>query len=142
MEILDLATLDHVKRHHDTGEGKLNLNLLKRGHEKERKQLPTIMQNVYADVSQNPVRSPWTGSQGITHCLTTSSLLYTFARQRVVLPIELMYFQGHSREIRIPPGMLQASLRDLAGEGMCLPCLGTLIYSLFVTQLLPADNSN
>ena len=101
--------------------------------------------NIIVDVSQNPARRCFTPSKGIHHCLCTSSQLVHLGLMRVLLPCEYFFLQGHSESsIRFPnPAVFTSStgvsppsnrqLRTLAGEGMCLPCLGTIVWCLHLT---------
>ena len=133
LEILDLAVLQKaVSTHQGCAEAAVQ-DLKKLGTAKS---LKTFMSDVYADVSQNPCRQPWTNRFGVSKCLTTSTHMYAFARDRIVLPLELLFLQGHTREVRIPSGMSQNSIRNLAGEGMNLACLGSLLYCLRLTDML------
>lgn len=86
--------------------------------------------DLFVDVSQNPIRKAFTNSAGVSKCLTTSSSLYSFHRDGTVLPLEHLMFQGHGKEVCIPTTMTQAELKELAGEGICLPCLGAIMISL------------
>ena len=95
------------------------------------------LRHIYVDVSQNPTRRAWTNpATSVSKCLTTSTCLYSFGRGRRVLPGELMFLQGHSKEICIPESMTPSGLRDLAGEGMTLPCLGSLVLGLRLAFIL------
>lgn len=93
-----------------------------------------LLKHVYCDVSQNPKFKSHTNQEGITGCLTTSTLLYSFGRDRVVLPVELAMIQGHRRGFKFPPEMPSSKIRDLMGEGMNLPCLGTVVWCLYLTK--------
>ena len=98
-----------------------------------------VLENMFVDISQNPCRKPWSGasgSSGTSPCLTTSAVLYSFDRDSLVLPLELLFFQGHAKDIRLPQTMKQAAIRDLAGEGICLPCLATILAGLSMSGLL------
>lgn len=82
------------------------------------------------DISQNPVRRCFTPAHGCNHTLCTSSVLVHLGMKRMVLPCEHFAFQGHGLS-RVRFGDLSNSkLRTLAGEGMCLPCLGVVLFSL------------
>ena len=126
LEVLDLAVLGYL------GE-QLRPNMSMRDMQEQCSEL-------FTDVSQNPARRSYThraqDQSNVSKCLTTSTVLYTHGRDRLVLPQELLYFQGHSLDVRVPPGMKASALRDLAGEGICLPCLATLIYALHHTDSL------
>ncbi len=87
------------------------------------------LRHVYVDVSQNHARRPFTNDAGVTGTLTTSTLLYSFDRDNFVLPREMLYLHGHSRSICIPEEVKPNSIKSLAGEGVSLPCLGTVLYA-------------
>ena len=101
------------------------------------KERRTALSNVFCDVSQNPMFRTFTNSVGITGCLSTSTCLFSFGRDDFVLPIELLYFQGHGRSLSIPPHMRQQQIRDLAGEGISLPCLGVIMWAIYLTKGFP-----
>ncbi|CAE7266385.1 unnamed protein product [Symbiodinium sp. CCMP2592] len=111
LEVVELAAIAHVGPPPQKQHGRMR----------------QLLRDVFVDVSQNPVRQPWTNKSMISPCLTTSTVLYCFERDRVVLPLELMCWQGHKADIIVPATMSQSSLRDLAGQGICLPCLAMLI---------------
>ncbi|CAE7038707.1 unnamed protein product [Symbiodinium sp. CCMP2592] len=121
-EVLDLAVLQYLGRTgcSDGSEGGVRKKC----------------QDLYTDVSQNPNRKSFTAASGSSRCLTTSSTIYSHGRDRVVLPLEMLFFQGHTVDVKIPDGMKQRSLRSLAGEGICLPCLATLLFALHCTDSL------
>ena len=95
------------------------------------------LSDVYVDISQNPNRRCWTGRDGTSKCRTTSSRIYSYRRQGLVLPLEQLYWQGHSRSVKIPHDTPQSSIRDLSGEGICLPALGSIIVSLLLSGAFP-----
>ena len=137
LEILDLAVLDTVvaKKQGDSTDAVRELNQVTTPEE-----LKALVTDVYVDVSQNPSRKSWTNRSKVSKCLTTSTLLFSLAHDRMILPVELLFLQGHTREVQIPPSMSQNAIRDLAGEGMNLACLGSLLYCLRITNLLkPSD---
>ena len=93
-------------------------------------------QNLVLDVSQNPDRHAYT-KDGKFPCLTTSSHLYWYARDGMLVPLEHMLLQGHRRNLQIPKDMSSRALRQLAGEGMSLPCLGLLVWCMAATKQFP-----
>lgn len=95
--------------------------------------LMAAVEDVFVDVSQNPCRRAFTSSEGLSKCLHTATSLYSFQRDGVILPFELMQFQGHGLDIEIPTSMRQKELKDLAGQGICLPCLGLVVTALLIT---------
>ena len=96
-----------------------------------------LLKNVFCDVSQNPKHKSYTNSRGITGCLATSTVLYSYGHDRIVLPVELAMFQGHRRGFEYPPTITSNQIRDLAGEGMCLPCLATIVWCMYLTKGFP-----
>ena len=91
------------------------------------------VEDIYVDVSQNPCRRSFTGSEGISKCIHTASCLYSYKRDGIILPFELMLLQGHALDLKIPDSMRQKQLHDLASMGISLPCLGMIIVSLMLT---------
>ena len=69
--------------------------------------------------------------------MTTSSVIYSHGLDRIVLPIEMLLWQGHQLDVVVPGTMSQRSLRSLAGEGMTLPCLASIVH---VLQLMGGFN--
>ena len=123
-EVLDLAVLQHVGY-------PLCANL-------STQELDEACADLFTDLSQNPARKAFSNQAGVSKCLTSSSVLYTHARDRVVLPLEMMFFQGHTQELKVPRDFSQKALKDLAGQGICLPCLGLIVYCLLSTGSLEA----
>lgn len=97
-----------------------------------RKQLSGVL----VDLSQNPVRRCFT-KNGKTPCLTTSSNLYCFKRDSLLLPEEYMMLQGHQRTISIPDAMTGKQVQELAGEGMSLPSLALIVWRMVLVNNLP-----
>ena len=96
-----------------------------------------ILSNVYTDISQNPIRRNFTNARGITGTITTSTMLYSFHRDGIILPLELMMLQGHRRDFSIPYNMTSMQLKELAGEGIFLPCLGVVLWAMYITKGFP-----
>ena len=84
-----------------------------------------LLQHVYVDLSQNPARRKFSRA-GMCPTMTTSTRLFSFHRNGLLLPLEMMLLQGHRRTLTIPRGLSPEGLKTLAGEGMCVPCLGTI----------------
>ena len=94
-----------------------------------------LLKNCYIDISQNPrYQNPTSPTAA---CLCTGTVFYSFGLDRVLLPEEHLLLQGHSRGFRLPDSMRQASIRSLAGEGICLPCLGTVVWAMYLVKGLP-----
>ena len=95
-------------------------------------EIERAMWDIVVDLSQNPGRRYFSNAEGVAKCITTASKLYSFRRDRVVLPFELMLLQGHSESLKVPQGMRPKELAELAGEGICLPSLGLIVTSLML----------
>lgn len=90
----------------------------------------TCLADVVVDVSQNPCRRAFSNKDGNAKCLTTSSILYSFGKDRVLVAFEKMLLQGHSLALKIPSQMNNRSLQELAGQGISLPTLGLIMVAL------------
>ena len=124
-ELLDLAVMRYV------GDAPSTKTLLNSGPGK----LRAYCSELFTDVSQNPQRNPHTcRKDNVSRCLTTSSSVYSHGLDRIVLPLELMYWQGHQVDVKVPQSLRQRALRDLAGEAMTLPCVGSLLYALLLNK--------
>jgi hypothetical protein len=55
----------------------------------------------------------------------------------MVLGFEHMLLQGHRSDIQVPETMTDHDLRVLAGEGIALPCLGTIVWAMLITKAMP-----
>ncbi|CAE7686341.1 unnamed protein product [Symbiodinium sp. CCMP2592] len=94
---------------------------------------PDLMCNVFLDWSQNPARRAYSGKNGEMRCLTTSSQLYSFEADRALFPIEYMRLQGWGFDIAIPE-QCAGKMRELSGQGMSLPCLGAVIWAVYLLK--------
>lgn len=95
-------------------------------------ELEAALKGMFLDVSQSLHRKAYTQG-GVNRCLTTSSLLYSYEHDRIVTPLEMLYFQGYPRTLKIPMSLSPSELKDLAGEGMTLPCLAMVMWSIWTT---------
>ena len=139
-EVLDLACIGWL--------GKAGLDKLNASSEDRRLvEAQELCYNLFTDVSQNPERKKYTTKMddddidsGVVPCQTTSTILYSHKYDRVCHPLEMMRFQGHSVDLKLPAPaeMRQSQLQELAGSGMTLPCLATVVQALLSTNsLLP-----
>lgn len=126
-EILDLVAAERLK----------SFCGLKQAASSTWEQRRELLRGVYCDVSQNPKFASYTNAQGITGCLATSSNLYSYGRDRVVLPIEYILIQGHRRGMQFPHDMRSSEIKCLAGEGMFLPSLASVIWAMYLVKGLP-----
>ena len=119
--MLDLAAIAYM------GGGPQAAAMEARGHQAVQKACAGLL----TDYSQNPLKKPWTNrSTQISRCLTSSSQLYCHGKDRALLPIEMLFFQGYDVNVHVPAGCKPSTLADAAGQGICLPCLGTVVYAL------------
>jgi hypothetical protein len=96
-----------------------------------------LLRHVYCDVSQNPCRLTCTNAAGVTGTLTTSALLYSYHRNDLLLPFEHLLLQGHRRSFSVPAHITGQQLRALGGEGIFIPCLGTILWCMYLTKGMP-----
>jgi hypothetical protein len=89
---------------------------------------------LYIDLSQCISRKKW-GSEGF--CLTTTSLIYDFEMDQVWSPKAHLALQGHPVTDLSLEGFSQSDLKDLAGEGMFIPCVGMLMLAIFLNPHSP-----
>ena len=87
------------------------------------------LKDVVIDYSQNPIRRCFTSGEGYLHTLCTSSHLYHMGLDRIILPSEHLWLQGHNPHvIQIPSSLSPEEVRCLAGEGMALPSLAMSVF--------------
>ena len=99
------------------------------------------LKDCFVDVSQSHQRHTAT-RQGVNKCLTTSSLMYSYGQDRLLMPIEHIYLQGYPRSFKVPHHASATDLRDFAGEAMCLPCLATVMWSLMYNVRLTSTEAD
>lgn len=93
-----------------------------------------LLKHCYVDISQNPCRRPTNNQSGDLGTMTTSSLYYSFFRDGPILPFEMLLWHGHSRLLQVPSSTKANSLKELAGEGMSAPCLGSILWAAFLVK--------
>lgn len=103
-------------------------------------QIEEAMAESFVDVSQSHDRRPCSHQHGCLPTVTTSTLLYSFSKDSVVLPQELFMLHGFPRHMAIPPGMTQSNFRSMVGNGMCAPSLAQSLGALFVSFALKSRN--
>lgn len=92
------------------------------------------LENQFVDVSQSCSRMVATTQKGVTPTFTTSSQVYSFRLDRLLTPAEIMLIHGHSKQTRFPLDFTPAHLRRLAGEGMAVYSVATVIWCVFLTR--------
>ena len=100
-------------------------------------QRQSLLKGVFCDVSQNPKFASYTNDHGVTGCLATPTILYSYGKDRIVLPFEYILFQGHRRGMQFPTQMKSSEIKTLAGEGMFLASLGSVIWAMYLLKGLP-----
>ena len=88
----------------------------------------------YQDVSQCVSRHTWGSS---VPCITRSSLVYDFKRDQILSSKALLAMQGlpvPDMKLDSLPDVSEADLRDLAGECMFLPSLGSILLAVFLNR--------
>lgn len=119
LDLLDLVVIEAMK-----GRTKRTLS-----------EATSFLKDSYIDVSQSHDRKVVTNRSGVTPTVTTATELYSFNKDRLVLPQEIMRMHGHCLEqTRFPAGMSLAEMRRLAGEGMAVCCIGTVIWCVYLTK--------
>ena len=97
----------------------------------------SAVSGVALDISQSHSRPTFTSKYGVCPCLTTASMLYSYDDDSLLSAREHMYLQGHPKSIQVPDALTARNLRQLAREGMALPCLGLCIAALVSLKPIP-----
>ncbi|CAE7791263.1 unnamed protein product [Symbiodinium necroappetens] len=90
--------------------------------------------NTIIDVSQSITRGTCTKQSGVHPCFTTSSELYSYREDRLILAIEMLAILGYPREMIIPEDFTNRQLKRLVGNTISLPCLGMMFWSFQVMR--------
>ena len=93
-----------------------------------------VLKDTYLDISQGHDRMKHSRADGVACTFTTSTLLYPYSEDRVVLPFEMMLMHGFPRSAIAPRSIGQRALKDMVGNGMSLPCLATMIWAFWVMR--------
>lgn len=101
--------------------------------------IQNVMASIVCDLSQNPVRRAFSQSSGLAKCQTTSSILYSYGKDRLITAYEQLLLQGHSRSMKLTPDMKQSDVSDLAGMGISLPCLGLCVVAMLCSVGLGSE---
>ena len=83
------------------------------------------LKDIYVDVSQSLDRNCFSNAAGIVPCFTSSTELYSYGQDRVILPEEMLAMHGFGT-VTVPDSVDIRDLKRMAGTGMSLPCLGTV----------------
>lgn len=90
----------------------------------------SLMDGAFVDISQSHERPSFCFGSSNLPTLTSSSNLYSFTLDSVVMPSETCLWHGYPRTLQFPDSACQT--RRLVGNSMCAPCLGQAIISLIV----------
>ena len=85
------------------------------------------------DISQSHDRRAFS-KEGRARTLTTSSRLFAFSQNRLLTPLEHMIMQGYSEGLVVPSTVSASAVRRMAGEGMALPCLATILLAILLLR--------
>ena len=88
------------------------------------------MKDIVVDLSQNPIHRAFSNVAGVEKCLTTSSILYSYGRDRIKFPLEKLFLQGHGPATKIPETMPDRAIHEPAGQGISLPTFGMIVIAL------------
>ena len=110
-----------------------------KGHACSGKVLKKHLKDQYVDVSQSLQRRTFTSAEDMNRTQTTSSVLYSFNTDSVLVGKEMLQLQGQSSKFQIPEHAKDHVLRELAGEGMSVPCVGLVLWSLFLSTQFPKN---
>ena len=92
------------------------------------------LKGMLLDVSQSHHRKVFSSTDGTARTLTTASRLFSFNDNRMLAPVEHMFLQGFSQDLVVPDQISDHALRCMAGEGMALPCLATVLLAILLTK--------
>ncbi len=81
----------------------------------------------WVDISQSVARKPW----GALRTFTTSSQIYSFKEDRLLVPEEHFRLLGFGENL-VCGNLGPDELRKLAGEAMCVPCIALLVWSVLL----------
>ena len=101
------------------------------------KRVEQLLSETLVDVSQSHDRRPLPKLEGPNRCLTTSSSLFWFQQRRLLCPVEHMLLQGYTLPLQVPQTVSNHQLTSIAGEGIALPNLATIVWALKLTANFP-----
>jgi hypothetical protein len=90
----------------------------------------------FVNVSQSVAREPW----GSMHCLAIGSLTYDTCRDQCLTGCDRLAMMGlpaQSIARALIAGSIASTERDLdkfSGQGMAAPCIGAVLFSVFLQQ--------
>ena len=94
-----------------------------------------MLRSTIVDVSQCVSRSTYNKSKGTVPCFTTSTELYSYGHDRVILPQEMLAMHGFMlSRLEIPREVLMRDLKKMAGGGLSCPCLASILWSWHIMR--------
>ena len=101
-----------------------------------------VLRGAYIDVSQSVSRRAWAAAGQPLPTLTSSSVIYSFGADRVLLGRELCALHGFTSSLKLPASITDNDLRALVSNSMALPCVALVIWALMLTKQFPAPGVN
>lgn len=92
-----------------------------------------VLRDLVVDISQNPCRSPWSRPGGNAHTLCTSTQLYSYNLDRMLEADEYLLLQGYKESVNTDQ-LSSDAVRSMAGEGIALPCLASVLYCIHASK--------
>eukprot|EP00439_Symbiodinium_sp_Y106_P059209 s964_g8.t1 len=132
LALVDLTCAQKVK---DTG---CSLRLIRE------QALIRLMSDCVLDISQNPDRRKFSKASkdqrcdNLLPCLTSSSRLYAYGQDRMLSGLEHFVLQGWSKQTLVAPeGVTENKLCQMAGQGMFMPSIGSILWALYSVKQFP-----
>jgi hypothetical protein len=91
-----------------------------------------LRKSLFCDLSERVARKPW----GPFRTLTQSCQMYSFEGDGILTPDQHMILQGMPSELDLS-GLDSTHVRSLAGEAFSAPCVGSIIWALFLLPSAP-----
>ncbi len=106
----------------------------KGGHKKCGPDSPEIVQNFFCDIGQDSSMKAF----GRLTCLKTRTEYYSFQHDAMLRPVHHLRLHGYPHESMLRLGRLtDRCVRDLAGQSFSLPCVGSVLWALFLIEDMP-----
>lgn len=128
-DLLDVITAERLSR----------LKLL--GKPLSDNDIEEAMSGCYADVSQSHQRRSCSYPDRPMPTVCTSTCLYSFALDSIILPIELFMLHGFPRTLKFSDELGISGVKSLVGNGMCAPCLAQALMSLYAVLVPVTDTA-
>lgn len=90
------------------------------------------MDGSFADISQSHARRTYSHRGTKMFTITTSTNLYSFTHDSIILPEEMYTMHGFSRSLSFPSHLTIGQQQNLVGNGMAAPCLAQILSALYI----------